>query len=186
MKNVPLLIQVIQQTLERSDQIKFLIAGDGPDSDVIKAAVSRFPGQAEWLGWQQDVSPVIARCHVLIQTSRNEGTPVAIIQGMAAGRPFLSTPVGGLVNMVEGPLLSNQNGCRWFGNGILADSNPEAFANALLRLAGEWQLLCEMGRKARDFAASHYRPEALLNNIDLLYREITYQKLAIDIKEQLS
>jgi len=181
-KNVPLLIEAIERTLKGSDHIRFFIAGDGPESDAVKAAVSRFPGRVEWLGWQQDVSPVIAKCHVLIQTSLNEGTPVAIIQGMAAGRPFLSTAVGGLVDMVEGPELSNGNGCRWFGNGILADAQPEAFASALVRLAEKRDLLADMGRNARDFAARRYRPEALLDNLDHLYREIINRKLAIELK----
>lgn len=122
------------------------------------------------------VTPVIEQCDVLIQTSRNEGTPVAIIQGMAAGRPFLSTTVGGVVDMVDGPVLSNQNGCRWFANGILADAQCEAFASGLARLMEERELLGEMGRNARDFAARRYRPEALLNNIDFLYRDLTSLK----------
>ncbi len=86
------------------------------------------------------------------------------------------------MDIVEGPELSNENGCRWFGNGILANNSPEPFASALMRLAGETKLLYEMGRNARDFAARRYRPEALLNNLDLLYREIIHRKMAIELK----
>ena len=82
---------------------------------------------------------------------------MAIIQGMAAGRPFLSTPVGGLVNMVEGPLLSNQNGCRWFENGILADASPEAFANGISAARD-----CVKGDGMPVISRRVIRPEALL------------------------
>ena len=46
---------------------------------------------------------------------------------MAAGRPFISTPAGGVVNMVTGALRRELDGCRWFDNGVLADANPARF-----------------------------------------------------------
>jgi len=181
-KNVPLLLEVIERATQRSGNIQFLIAGDGPDGHLVESAGSRFPGRVTWLGWQQDVTSLIAQCDVLIQTSRNEGTPVAIIQGMAAGRPFLATSVGGLINMVEGPELLNQGGCRWFSQGILAGADSEAFANALARLADDRILLAEMGRSARDLAAGRHRAEVLIGNIDSLYREVIERNLALTVK----
>ena len=102
-KNLPLLIQVIEETFRRSDRIRFIVAGDGTERPFIEEATRRWgPDRLEWLGWTPDVQGVVARCDVLIQTSRNEGTPIALIQGMAAGRPFVSTPAGGVVDMVTG------------------------------------------------------------------------------------
>jgi len=101
-KNVPLLVEIMEMTLKRTPDIQFLIAGDGPERDAVEAAAQRFPAQVTWLGWQKDVAPLIAQCDVLMQTSHNEGTPVALIQGMAAGRPFVATPVGGVVDMAQG------------------------------------------------------------------------------------
>jgi len=72
-----------------------------------------------WHGWQRDILPILARCDVAIQTSRNEGTPVALIQAMAAGRPFLSTAVGGVVDMTCGQARSLTPGAAWFGNAVL-------------------------------------------------------------------
>ncbi len=86
-KGVPLLAAVIDETLRRTDRIRFLIAGDGEQREVVRDIASRYgAGRVEWLGWQRDVAPVIARAHLLLQTSPNEGTPVARIPGMAAAR----------------------------------------------------------------------------------------------------
>jgi len=87
-KNIPLLLSVVQETLRRTDRVRFVIAGDGPESPQVAALARELgPERFEWLGWREDVETVLAECDVMMQTSRNEGTPVSLIQGMAAGRP---------------------------------------------------------------------------------------------------
>lgn len=127
---------------------------------------------------------LMSRCHVLLQTSHNEGTPVALIQGMAAGRPFISTAVGGVVNMVSGPAIRNGNGCSWFGNAVLADPNPAAFTDALLQLLSAPEMILSMGRQGRELAMKHYPKQELLKNLDDLYRELISQKLEHRLLEE--
>ena len=176
-KNLPLLVSVIEETLRRSDRIRFVIAGDGPESAGVEAAAARFGDRVRWLGWQRDIVPVIRQCHVLLQTSHNEGTPVALIQGMAAGRAFLSTPVGGVVDMVAGEAVQVQSGARWFANAVLADPDPTAFARALCRLLEQPGLVDSMGRAARKFATERYTLPALLENLNRLYLGLLNDKL---------
>jgi glycosyltransferase involved in cell wall biosynthesis len=175
-KNIPLLLAIIETTLERMPSVAFTIAGDGPEREAVQAAAARHPKQVTWLGWQKDVAPLIGACDVLIQTSHNEGTPVALIQGMAAGRPFVATPVGGVVDMVEGEMLAPSKDCRWFRNGVLAPPDATAFTGTLVRLAENRNLLLEMGAQARRFAAQRYPVAVLLENIDALYSELIARK----------
>ena len=115
---------------------------------------------------------MIASCHVVLQTSRNEGTPVALIQAMAAGRPFISTAVGGIVDMVEGPESRDAEGSQWFLNAVLAPATPDAFVSALGRLVREPDLILRMGEQARALARARYRKEALAEKLDQLYRRL--------------
>jgi glycosyltransferase involved in cell wall biosynthesis len=163
-KNVPLLAETIAEALGRGEDMRFLIAGDGPERGALRSVLDRYAGRVEWLGWQRDIPPVLARCHVVLQTSRNEGTPVALIQGMAAARPFVSTAAGGVVDMVSVN-----------GNGVLAASHPTALADALAELARDRERVVRMGREGRVFAA-RYRQEVLVGNIDALYRELLREK----------
>jgi glycosyltransferase involved in cell wall biosynthesis len=176
-KNVPLLAETITETVRNGCDIRFLIAGDGPDRAILQRLVRAYGGRVEWLGWQQEILPVLARCHVLLQTSRNEGTPVALIQGMAAARPFLSTAVGGVPDMLSSPVRRSADGVRWYANAALADSTPAALAGGLAALARDRRLANHMGLDARAFAASRYRKERLVSNLDSLYRELIHQKL---------
>lgn len=175
-KNIPLLADTITTTLRRSPGIRFIIAGDGPERAAVESLANRHPDRVEWLGWQPDILPALVRCHLVVQTSRNEGTPVALIQAMAGARPFVSTAVGGVVDMVPGPVERAVDGARWHANGVLADANPQALNAALEEFARDPSLAPRMGQHGRAFAAQHYRKEILIENIDTLYREMLRKK----------
>jgi glycosyltransferase involved in cell wall biosynthesis len=169
-KNVPLLAEIVSEAVARIPGIQFVIAGDGADAAIVRDLVCRHPGSVVWAGWLKDVTSMIASCNVVIQTSRNEGTPVALIQAMAAGRPFIATPVGGVIDMVELPEFKSEDGNQWFRNAVLAPGRAEAFVSVLERFQRQPELIAELGENARNFAQAHYRKEALASNLDRLYR----------------
>ncbi|MEO7653298.1 MAG: glycosyltransferase family 4 protein [Bryobacteraceae bacterium] len=176
-KNVPLLLEVIRKTVRSTDLVQFLVAGDGPEyAPLASLAQELGPARLRWLGWQQDIRPVIAQCHLLMQTSRNEGTPVALIQGMAAGRPFLSTPAGGVVDMTTGLPRREEGGCKWFDNAVLATPRAESFVTALCRLAEDREELARMGQAAAEYANRRFTLEALLDSMNGLYSELLHKK----------
>ena len=181
-KDIPLLLAVARETLRRTDRVRFLIAGDGPEAPLIKAMAEEFgPARFEWLGWREDVASVLAECDLLIQTSRNEGTPVALIQGMAAGRPFISTPVGGVVDMVTGAVRREQDGCRWFDNGVLATADPAAFASALCHLAENPAAIACMGQRGAEFACARHSLPTMLKSLDALYSALLEKEAAVEV-----
>ena len=87
-----------------------------------------------------------ARCSVVALASVEENSPMALIEGMAAGNPVVATRVGGVPDLVsEGE------------TGLLAPArDPEALANCLLRLLLSPEERAEMGRRARAFVAAHF------------------------------
>ena len=56
--------------------------------------------RVRWLGWRRDLATVYAATDVFLLTSRNEGTPVALIEAMASGVPGVSTDVGGVSDVI--------------------------------------------------------------------------------------
>ena len=53
------------------------------------------------LGWRRDLDGHHAATDVFLLTSRNEGTPVALIEAMASGVPGVSTDVGGVKDVIH-------------------------------------------------------------------------------------
>jgi len=175
-KNVALLAATIENTLQRTQNIRFVIVGDGPDRSALNGLLDRYGERVEWLGWQREILPAMARCDLVLQTSRNEGTPVALIQGMAAARPFVSTAVGGVVDMVSGGAGRATGGTRWYANGVLTDAHAHTLADALEALAQDRTLVSCMGLEGRALASRRYRKETLVGNVDALYRELLRKK----------
>jgi glycosyltransferase involved in cell wall biosynthesis len=130
-----------------------------------------------WHGWKRDITPILAACDLIVQTSKNEGTPVALIQGMAAGRPFISTPAGGVVDMTCGQRRDSTPGASWFDNAVLVPPDPRAFARVLDKFAQSPRSIHTMGQAARAFAADRYTEGSLLASLDLIYRESLQRKL---------
>ena len=57
--------------------------------------------RVRFLGWRRDLSTIYAATDVFLLTSRNEGTPVALIEAMASGVPGVSTDVGGVKDVIQ-------------------------------------------------------------------------------------
>jgi glycosyltransferase involved in cell wall biosynthesis len=176
-KNIGLLLETVYSAKKSEHRFEFHVAGDGPDRHLIEEALPRLAPQLVWHGWKHDIVPVLAACDIVIQTSRNEGTPVALIQGMAAARPFLSTAAGGVVDMTSGKAVNLTGGATWFDNGVLVEPNAAAFVRALEQFARYPERITGMGQSARAFASAGYRQEALISNLDSLYRELLARKL---------
>ncbi len=176
-KNVGLLAATIQHTLGLSPTMRFLIAGDGPDRGVLDDVRKLFDGRIEFLGWQEEILPAVARCDALLLTSRDEGTPVALIQGMAAARPFVSTAAGGVVDLADGRPFSSRQAAATGGEkpGFITPATASAIGGALLKLENDRELGARMGRAGRAFAAE-FGKEHLLSNLDGLYRDLLSKK----------
>ena len=59
--------------------------------------------RVRFLGWRRDLATIYGATDVFMLTSRNEGTPVALIEAMASGVPGVSTDVGGVKDVIETP-----------------------------------------------------------------------------------
>jgi glycosyltransferase involved in cell wall biosynthesis len=179
-KGVPLLAAVIEETARRDLPVRFLVAGDGPEGRRLDDVAGRYGRERlQRNGWERDVRGFIGQCDLLIQTSANEGTPVALIQGMAAGRPFVSTAVGGVVDLVCGPGRVAPDRCRWHSNAVLTPVDPLAFADTLEHLVRHTGLLSPMGLAGRRFVEQRFQAERLVDDIDRLYKELIHQRLPV-------
>ena len=83
----------------------FLIAGDGERRPALERAtvVAGIEDRVRFLGWRRDLEDLYAATDLFVLTSRNEGTPVALIEAMAAGVPSVSTDVGGVRDVITSP-----------------------------------------------------------------------------------
>lgn len=169
-KNLPLLLEVVGLA-NRLPQVKFLVAGDGPLRQQVETA-SHLWGNLQFQGWQKDIKPLLAAADMVLLTSRNEGTPAFLIEAMAAGKPFIATAVGGVVDLAKPPLREISKDCRAAANGFLTSADPQAILSCIEKLASSPELAAKMGAAGRSFALANHAQERLAEEITDLYQQL--------------
>ena len=141
----------------------FLIAGDGELRAELEQTVRDFGlvDRVRFLGWRRDLATIYGASDVFLLTSRNEGTPVALIESLAAGVPGVSTDVGGVRDVMNGEV------------GFVAPYDDDAgLAAGVTTLLGNPSLRRTMGERGRASVVARYGIDRLVDDIDALYREL--------------
>ena len=140
------------------------LAGDGPLRGELEA-LSRelgLDGRAHFLGMQKDVAPVYGASDIVALTSANEGTPVSLIEALAAGTASISTDVGGVSDVIR----DEETGL------LVPAGDVGAIAGALERLAVDGALRGRLAVAAQADVRQRYSVERLLDDMDGLYRRL--------------
>ena len=155
---------------EARPDVRFLVVGDGERrADLEARALALGLGASvRFLGWRADLDRLYADLDVVALTSRNEGSPVALIEAMAAGVPVVSTDVGGVADVV-------QHGV----SGWLAPmDDAEAVARHVLAVLADPVAARAMGQQGRARVAATYDAGRLVRDIEELYTSLVHQKLS--------
>lgn len=90
------------RVMEHLPEVHLAIVGDGELRSQLETEVAarRLTARVHFTGWRRDLPTVLADLDAVVLTSLNEGTPVAVIEALAAGRPVVATDVGGVRHVV--------------------------------------------------------------------------------------
>ena len=101
-KNQALFLEIAALLVQRGFGGKFVLVGDGELRVELeqRAQALKLADRIYFCGWRRDLAGVLADLNVMVNTSLNEGTPVAIIEAMAARVPVVATAVGGVADLV--------------------------------------------------------------------------------------
>jgi glycosyltransferase involved in cell wall biosynthesis len=181
-KNHALFLSALR--LLRDERVHGLIIGDGelrPSLEDMASALNLGSG-VTFTGWQKDVRKIYADVDIVCLTSLNEGTPLALIEGMAAGRPFVATDVGGVRNLMVGDGQPDPSGFRSFENGILVGPNDASALVAALRwLIVHPDVRRAMGAAGQRSVQARYSHRRLVEDIASLYLELLEIPAANDL-----
>lgn len=158
------LLTMLTGTRERGIDAMLVLVGDGDDRRRLeqRAHDLGIARSCLFLGYQESVAPWFAICDAVILTSANEGTPVTLIEALAAGRPVVATRVGGVPDVVD-------DGETGF---LVRPADTHAMAERLEILARDPERRAEMGRLGRERVLQRYSVTRLVDDVDALYREL--------------
>lgn len=163
-KQHTLFLEAAERLAARCDRALFLIAGDGELRGELEALARRkgIESRVRFLGWRGDLETIYGATDVFMLTSRNEGTPVALIEAMASGIAAVSTDVGGVRDVIADTSLG----------ALVPFGDPEALADAVASYLRSPALHDTTGRSARAAVARKFDSRRLLDDIAGLYQRL--------------
>lgn len=103
-KSPDVLLRASRESLEKHPEAKLIFGGDGHPERYKKLADELgIADRCEFLGWVvgEDKELLFRRAGVYCLPSKNEGMPMSVLEAMAHGIPAVSTPVGGVPQVIE-------------------------------------------------------------------------------------
>jgi glycosyltransferase involved in cell wall biosynthesis len=163
-KALEVLFEAAALLLPEFPSLKVLVAGDGPERARLEEAALRL-GVADtvlFLGIRRDVPAVLAAVDVAVLSSDYEGSPLSVMEYMAAAKPVVSTRVGGVPEL----LAEDVHGL------LVQPRDPEALAEAVARLLRDPALAKRLGAEGRQRQQREFSLEAMVHRIEDLYEEL--------------
>lgn len=150
--------------IEKAPQTRFMIVGDGPLRTNLDELVTLL-GLSDaviFTGVRKDIPAIYGALDILVFSSLWEGLPVALLEGMAAGLPVVSTKVGGVPSVLE----HEHTGL------VVPPSDPDTLAGACLALVENPFLRQQMGKAGAEKIYSQYSMDAMVDATTNLYEEL--------------
>lgn len=175
-KNISLLLRVAAQCKSHTGapKLKFVIVGDGHLRQPLEAQAKelRISDFVQFLGNRRDIAAVYAGLDIVALTSMNEGTPLSLVEAMAAGCAVISTGVGGVLDLL-GAVGEEHEGFKVCERGIRIDSmDVGGYFAGLIYLAGNEKLRTRLIANGKEFVEAQYGKNRLIRDIKELYREL--------------
>ncbi len=164
-KNHPLLLRAFDrasQTKCMNDWHLVLVGQDASERPGCAALAASLDSRARihFAGKRTEAAAWMGEADAFVLSSEEEGLPLALLEAMRAGLPAVVTAVGGMPQVV-----TPETGF------VVPRGDEAALAKALQRLASDEALRRQMGMEARLRFTTHYTQDAMLDQLERLYKE---------------
>jgi len=176
-KGPDVLLDAAAKLAPANPDLHFVLAGDGPMRGELQQMAQRsgLAPRVHLLGPREDVPSLLADAALLVVPSRWEGMPNVVLEAMAAGRPVVAVNVGGSAELVIDAGMPGQpssaSSSRPTGM-LVPPENPQALAEAILRILSDEAFADQLGAAARERAASQFSIQRMVRLNEQLYNTI--------------
>jgi glycosyltransferase involved in cell wall biosynthesis len=163
-KGYEYLIEAVALLRDGGYAVRCVILGEGPHEAELRELIDRIGvgEQVQLLGRRDDVEQIVRELDVAVLCSVREGSPLAMLEYMAAGAPIVATAVGGIPELVEDDV-----------HGVLVEAaNPQALCAGIAKLLDDRALATRLAAAAQARRAAEFDLAALMRRIEGLYDEL--------------
>ena len=163
-KALDVLLRATKILVQEFPGLRVLIAGEGDRRFALEDLATELglDDTVMFLGVRTDVPDVLESLDVAVSTSDFEGSPLSVMEYMAAARPIVATRVGGVPDLIDDGV-----------QGRLVDpQDPAAFAEAVAGLLRDPQGARQMGERARERRRSEFDIDVMVRRLEALYEKL--------------
>lgn len=163
-KGIDLFLRAAASVLVQMPSTRFVVVGDGPDRAALEQLIGELGigHRASLLGRREDMPSVYASLDVMVSASRQEGLPVALLEGMASGLPLVATAVGAVPSVIR----EGQTGI------LIPPENAELLASSILELLRDAPMRQRFGAAARTLIEDEFSADRMTSEYLHLYEEV--------------
>ena len=179
-KNTALMLRAFARMLrEETIDARLAVIGDGDQLENLRnlARELSLGDRIAFCSWILDRERIFSDLDVTCLSSHNEGTPVSIIESLAAGVPVVATRVGGVADVMN----DSSDG------ELVEPDNEEALAAALARVARQRPGIAAARSSA---ICQQYSASRMIKDIENLYAELLQSRAsrreAVSLKKTAS
>ena len=163
-------LDVIEELSKKTERkIKIFIVGDGELKSEIENRVTQLQTQGiniVMTSWIFDIASFNAGMDVMCLTSKNEGTPVSLIEAQASNLPVISTDVGGVSDIVA----ENETGF------IISRKDKRDFVEKLKILVEQDEIRHKMKSKGWEHVHLKFSYKRLATDMESYYKRLLTQR----------
>jgi glycosyltransferase involved in cell wall biosynthesis len=159
-KGIEVFVRAAAQLRRVVPSCRFVIVGDGSQRAALQQLAAQLDVRIAFLGFRIDGPALVGALDLLVVPSFSEGTPLVILEAMAAGVPVVATAVGGIPEQVRAEHEAL----------LVPPGDPGALAAACSRVLHDPELARRLTAAAHRRMPRH---SALIDSIERLYAEAT-------------
>ena len=162
-KNIESLLQATALIVREEPGFQLEIAGEGRSLESLKSLAKelRIENHVRFLGNIKDVPALLSRASIMVLPSLTEGISLTLLEAMAQGLPVVTTRVGGNPEVV----VDGDTGL------LVPPANPQALAQALLRLSRDSSEARSMGIAGRRRIERYFDVRRMVLDYESLYEK---------------
>ncbi len=163
------LIAAAPEIVKQVPNVRFMLIGSGPLEQELRQQAEKngVANNVVFLGERRDIPEILSAVDMSVLPTRVESLPNVVMEAMSAGRAVVASDVGGCGELIE-------DGKTGF---LVKAQDPQALAQAILRLLQNADLREQMGRAARAHAEAEFSIQRSVERFQNIYDELLARKV---------
>jgi glycosyltransferase involved in cell wall biosynthesis len=168
-KGVDIFLRAAAQVAAVLPATKFIVVGEGADRSKLESLIDELDirKHVSMLGQRDDMPSIYASLDMMVSSSRHEGLPMAILEGMASSLPIIATPVGDVPTVV----MDGRTGL------MVPADDPALLASSIIALLQNPDRRKLLGTTARKLIEDEFSAERMTADYLRVYHEASDTKM---------